>query len=110
MNSVLDQFIYPQDHRTPAAVAEVAADEGRSSRTCMHPESDSPTWMWWIRHPGGWTSHTFTPPVTAAEIARWYAGCEIRRETDPTSVLSRGTPPADASVDPDPGVAALEDP
>lgn len=100
MKSVLDQFILPKNPEPPAAVAAVAADEGQASEPCTRPEPDSPRWMWWIRHPDGWASHTFTPPATAAEIARWYPGCEIRRERNPTSELPRRTPPADTSVGP----------
>jgi hypothetical protein len=99
MNSVLDQFIYREKYRTPAAVAAVAADEGQSCGACARLEPDPPAWMWWVRHPDGWTSHTFTPPATAEEVARWYPGCEIRREEDPTSALSRGTTPGETSVD-----------
>lgn len=99
--SVLDRFILPENPGTVAAVAAVAADEGVSVETCAASEPGETSRLWWIQHPEpeGWLSHSFTPPASRADLARWYPGQAVRAESEPDPVSGAVAPPPSPSLD-----------
>jgi hypothetical protein len=67
------------------ALEAVTACHGTATvpETHADPDANAPRRLWMVKHPEGWASHSFTPPVTLPEVRGWYPGAEIQPEDEP---------------------------
>lgn len=74
---------------TLATPATLEGDPGATVATVATVTVTDPRRLWLVRHPEGWISHAFEPPITEEEVREWYPDAEdVVVEEEPVVVIT----------------------
>ncbi|EGV19030.1 hypothetical protein ThimaDRAFT_1834 [Thiocapsa marina 5811] len=74
---------------TPATPATLEGETGATVATVATVAVIERRRLWMVRHPDGWISHSFTPPITESEVRVWHPDAEeVVEEEEPVVVIT----------------------